>query len=81
MNVDCDVVIVGAGPVGLTSALLLQKMGHIVHIYERHAKQYAQPRAVFLSHQAVRAFSALGLLDRMMETHAYRVSMAALVIW
>ncbi|KFX88537.1 hypothetical protein O988_08988 [Pseudogymnoascus sp. VKM F-3808] len=70
MSVDNDVVIVGAGPVGLTSALLLQKMGHRVRVYERHAQQYAQPRAVFLTHQAIRMFRALGVLDRMMETQA-----------
>lgn len=70
MSVDCDVVIVGAGPVGLTSALLLQRMGHRVQVYERHAKHYALPRAVFLSHQAVRMFRALGVLERMKSTQA-----------
>lgn len=32
---DIDVLIVGAGPVGISAAMLLHKMGHSVRIIDR----------------------------------------------
>jgi 2-polyprenyl-6-methoxyphenol hydroxylase-like FAD-dependent oxidoreductase len=72
MSVDCDVIVVGAGPVGLTTALLLRQFGHNVQVLERHAKRYPQPRAVVIFHQGVRAFGGLSLLDRMFESDAFQ---------
>lgn len=70
MTLDCSVIVVGAGPVGLTTALLLRQYGHNVHLYERHPRRYPQPRGVYLGHQAVRAFGELNVLDEMLETQA-----------
>jgi flavoprotein hydroxylase len=58
---DCDVIIVGAGPVGQVTALLLAQRGLSVIILERWAQPYPLPRAVALAHDVVRALHTLGL--------------------
>ncbi|KAF3387903.1 hypothetical protein DPV78_012330 [Talaromyces pinophilus] len=68
MRYDCDVLIVGAGPVGLTLALLLSSYGHRVTVLERHAAVYPLPRAVNLSHDIVRVWDGLGLHDLLFES-------------
>ena len=58
---DCDVIIVGAGPVGQTTALLLAQRGLSVIILERWEQPYPLPRAVALAHDVVRILHTLGL--------------------
>lgn len=67
MKYDCDVLIVGAGPVGLTLALLLSSNGHQVTILERHSAVYPLPRAVGLSHDNLRIYDGLGVHDCLFE--------------
>ncbi|QKX54505.1 uncharacterized protein TRUGW13939_01592 [Talaromyces rugulosus] len=67
MRYDCDVLIVGAGPVGLTLALLLSSNGHQVTIVERHDAVYPLPRAIALSHDILRIYDGLGLHDILFE--------------
>lgn len=60
---DTDVLIVGAGPVGLTLALMLAARGIGVAVYERWSAPYPLPRAVAMAHDCVRAYQAAGLIE------------------
>jgi 2-polyprenyl-6-methoxyphenol hydroxylase-like FAD-dependent oxidoreductase len=62
---DCDVLIVGAGPIGQITALLLAKHGLRVIVLERWQRPYAMPRAVALAHDALRVLHTLGLGDEL----------------
>jgi flavoprotein hydroxylase len=67
---DCDVLVVGAGPVGQITALLLAKHGLRVIVLERWQRPYALPRAVALAHDVLRVLHTLGLgarLDGLLE--------------
>jgi 3-(3-hydroxy-phenyl)propionate hydroxylase len=57
------VVVVGAGPVGLTAAVLLARRGVDVLVLERHAAAYPQPRAVHLDDESLRVLQAAGVAD------------------
>jgi 2-polyprenyl-6-methoxyphenol hydroxylase-like FAD-dependent oxidoreductase len=59
----CDVVIVGAGVVGLYTALLLKKQGINVQVYERQPAMYALPKAISLSDESLRSFHLNGFGD------------------
>ncbi len=57
------VVVVGAGPVGLTAALLLARRQLDVLIVERHRQPYPLPRAVHLDDEVFRVLQAAGVAD------------------
>ncbi|MGZ4611605.1 MAG: bifunctional 3-(3-hydroxy-phenyl)propionate/3-hydroxycinnamic acid hydroxylase MhpA [Kineosporiaceae bacterium] len=57
------VVIVGAGPVGCTAALLLADAGVPVTLLERHAAPHPLPRAVHLDDEVARILHAVGISD------------------
>jgi len=63
---DADVVIVGAGPVGLVIALLLARRGWSSHLVERHPEPYGRPRAIALDPETMRLFQRMGLLDEIL---------------
>lgn len=57
------VIVVGAGPVGMTAALLLAQDGVEVVVLERHATPYALPRAVHLDDEIYRVLQRLGIAE------------------
>ncbi|MCX5214768.1 bifunctional 3-(3-hydroxy-phenyl)propionate/3-hydroxycinnamic acid hydroxylase [Kitasatospora sp. NBC_00240] len=59
--VDC--VIVGGGPVGLLTAVLLGQAGLRVSVVERQPQRYPLPRACTIDHEALRILQAAGLMD------------------
>src|SRR5258705_8127436 len=70
VDVEFDVVVVGAGPVGQVLALLLSARGHRVMLVERWAMVYPLPRAVAAAHDVRRVLDLLDLgpeLDGLFE--------------
>jgi flavoprotein hydroxylase len=63
MNHDYDVLVVGAGPVGLTTAIQLAARGRRVGVVERWPRPYPLPRAVVFDHETARILASLGLAD------------------
>ncbi len=60
---DFDVAIVGLGPVGAFTGLLLAEAGLRVAILERSVEPVVLPRAVGLDGESLRAFQRIGLGD------------------
>lgn len=68
MSFDCDVLIVGGGPTGVTLALLLAKAGVPAIVAEKEAEVYPLPRAAHLDHEAMRILQAAGVADAVART-------------
>jgi 2-polyprenyl-6-methoxyphenol hydroxylase-like FAD-dependent oxidoreductase len=62
-QIDCDVAIVGYGPVGQVLAGLLAQDGHTVTVVERHRDLYGMPRAIRFDGEVMRMFQRLGVVD------------------
>lgn len=66
MTQDVDVVVVGAGPVGLTLANILGLQGVRTVVVEERETLIDYPRGVGLDDEALRTFQAIGLVDRIL---------------
>lgn len=60
-NTDFDVIQIGYGPVSKFSALLLDRMGWSVGVFERWQEVFPLPRAVCIDHEIYRVLHAAGL--------------------
>jgi 3-(3-hydroxy-phenyl)propionate hydroxylase len=65
---DCDVLIVGGGPTGVTLALLLAQRGVRVVVAEKEAAIYPLPRAAHLDHEVMRILQQCGVAGRVAAT-------------
>lgn len=63
MTEQIDVLIVGAGPVGLATANFLGRAGRSVRVIERMEQLIDYPRAIGLDDESLRTFQALGVAD------------------
>ena len=63
---NCDVVIVGCGPTGLSLAALLGQQGRSVHVIERYEEMFNLPRAAAWDDETMRTFQKLGIAERLL---------------
>ena len=68
MAFDCDVLIVGGGPTGVTLAILLARRGVKVIVAEKAPEIYPLPRAAHLDHESMRILQEAGVADEVMAT-------------
>jgi 3-(3-hydroxy-phenyl)propionate hydroxylase len=62
---DCDVLVVGLGPVGAVLTALLAQRGVRTIAIEKDAAPYPLPRAVHFDHEIMRVFQQLGVAEDM----------------
>lgn len=59
----CEVLVVGAGPVGMTAGLLMADAGVDVTLVERRTAPGDEPRAISLQDESLRTFETLGVAE------------------
>ena len=62
-----DVVIIGAGPTGLTLANILGRAGRSVVLVERNPSTVGEPRAVSIDDESLRTMQAIGLAGEVIK--------------
>jgi len=65
---DCDVLIVGGGPTGVTLASLLARRGASVIVAEKEADIFPLPRAAHIDHEGMRILQEAGAAEAVMAT-------------
>lgn len=80
-RLDVDVLIVGAGPVGLTAALLLDRLGCSVVIVERRGGPQRAPAAHVVNARTFEVWRQIGLDVDHIRSHAKDPADAGAVHW
>lgn len=65
--VDVDIIVVGAGPVGMLAALLSAQQGFSVLLLEQSATRHIQSRAIGITPPSLEILSRLGLAEGFIE--------------
>jgi 2-polyprenyl-6-methoxyphenol hydroxylase-like FAD-dependent oxidoreductase len=65
-SIDVDVVVVGYGPVGMASAVLLGRAGHSVIALERYPSLFNLPRAGIFDDEIMRTFAKMGIAETLL---------------
>lgn len=65
---DCDVLIIGGGPTGVTLASLLAKRGASVIVAEKETGIFPLPRAAHIDHEGMRILQDAGAAKAVMAT-------------
>jgi 3-(3-hydroxy-phenyl)propionate hydroxylase len=65
---DCDVLIIGGGPTGMTLAALLAQRGISVIVAEKEADIFPLPRAAHIDHEGMRILQEAGAAEAVMAT-------------
>jgi 3-(3-hydroxy-phenyl)propionate hydroxylase len=68
MAFDCDVLIAGGGPTGVTLAILLAQRGVKVIVAEKEGDIYPLPRAAHIDHEGMRILQEAGAAEAVMAT-------------
>ena len=79
--VDVDVLIVGAGPVGLTAALLLERLGRTVAVVERRDGPLRAPAAHAINARTFEIWRQIGLDVDAIRAEAQDPADAGMVHW
>jgi 2-polyprenyl-6-methoxyphenol hydroxylase-like FAD-dependent oxidoreductase len=78
---ETPVLIVGAGPAGLTAALLLSRLGIASRVVERRASPQSAPAAHVVNARTFEIFRAAGVDMKALAAAARNPADAALVLW
>ncbi len=63
--VETEVLVIGAGPTGLTAACLLSDHGVKVTLIERNPGTSDEPRAISITDETLRVMQQIGILDEL----------------
>ena len=80
-DVDVDVLVVGAGPVGLTAALLLQRLGRTLAVVERRDGPSRAPAAHAVNARTFEIWRQIGLDVDALRAEAQDPADAGMVHW
>ena len=67
LDIDCEVLVIGAGPTGLMAAHCLKRSGVDVRVVEQRTGPSTESRAGIMSCRSMELLTSLGLADKLFE--------------